>query len=363
MAELLRPDNGDDLQDSVHQAVQRLAGGEVVGIVTDAGYLPLALATSQSAVEKLDESNAPLVLMARTTDEAFDFVPELSRIGCKLARRLWPGPIVLGAGESAVQGGLLPSLPESTRTTLLQHGMQVSVASGELIEQLGRLVSAPLVAAIPRQVVESADEIASTFPCVSLAIQAGDVRFPDGLTFVSLAGENWTVTREGVVRKETVQRMTAEVVIFVCTGNTCRSPLAEALLRGKLTQRLQCSLDDLPERGWYVSSAGLAAGYGSPASPESVQLAREHGVDLTPHESQPLTERLLNHADFVYTMTRGHRDAILSRRPDLAHLVQLLARDGSDVPDPIGSGFEEYQRCCQSIEKHLDEILSQFSLS
>jgi protein-tyrosine-phosphatase len=71
----------------------------------------------------------------------------------------------------------------------------------------------------------------------------------------------------------------------------------------------------------------------------------------------------LNHADFVFTMTRGHRDAILSRRPDLAGLVEVLARDGSDVPDPIGGGFDEYQRCCESIEKHLDDILSQFSLA
>ena len=173
MAEILRPDNGDDLQDAVHQAVQRLASGEVVGVVTDAGFLPVALATSEAGVSRLTDSGSPLALLPRTPDEAFDFLPELSRIGFKLARRLWPGPVVLQVGEAAAQDGLLASLAEPTRTALLQAGLQVSVPSGEIIEQLGRLVSGPLVAAIPDSVVDSATAVRDAFPSAGLAIDAG----------------------------------------------------------------------------------------------------------------------------------------------------------------------------------------------
>jgi len=71
---------------------------------------------------------------------------------------------------------------------------------------------------------------------------------------------------------------------------------------------------------------------------------------------------LLNHADFVYTMTRGHRQAILSQRPEVADRVRVLASDGGDVPDPIGGGMDEYERCREAIETHLNQILADFPL-
>ena len=136
-------------------------------------------------------------------------------------------------------------------------------------------------------------------------------------------------------------------VLFVCTGNTCRSPLAEALLR-----RLSDDGGD-GGAGFLVTSAGLAAGYGAPASPESVELAAAAGADLSDHQSQPLTEDLLEGADHVFCMTNGHRRSILSVRPDLADRVTLLDADGGDIPDPIGGGMAEYEACREAIERGL----------
>ncbi len=151
----------------------------------------------------------------------------------------------------------------------------------------------------------------------------------------------------------------SEMYLFVCTGNTCRSPMAEGLFRKLLSEKLECSEDELIDRGFMVASAGIAAVRGSPASSESVELLNRRGIDIRGHKSQPLTRRLLDQADRIYTMTRSHRDSILFDWPDSANRIALLAHDGLDIADPIGGGIDEYARCEAQIEKHIRVILEE----
>jgi len=113
------------------------------------------------------------------------------------------------------------------------------------------------------------------------------------------------------------------------------------------------------DRGFNILSAGLSAGSGSPASREAVSILAEDGIDLRNHESQPLTERLLLHADHVLTMTRGHRQLILNDYPDLADRVSLLSTEDDDICDPYGGGLREYAACKDSIAYHLKTMISQ----
>jgi protein-tyrosine phosphatase len=160
-----------------------------------------------------------------------------------------------------------------------------------------------------------------------------------------------------------LDRLAGEVYLFVCTGNTCRSPMAEALFRKMLADRLRCREDELIDHGYMVASAGLAAYKGAAASPEAVELLRKDGVDLSGHESQPVTEELLQHCDHIFTMTRSHREALLSAFPETSGQVRLLSALSQDVSDPMGAGPEEYARCRDVIRQHLEKILADLKMS
>ena len=88
----------------------------------------------------------------------------------------------------------------------------------------------------------------------------------------------------------------------------------------------------------------------------------QRGLDLSGHATQPLTESLVRQADVVFTMTRGHRDAIVSHWPDAAQRTVLLRVDGGDISDPIGGPLEQYAACAQQIEQQLAARVAELPL-
>jgi protein-tyrosine phosphatase len=174
---------------------------------------------------------------------------------------------------------------------------------------------------------------------------------------VRVAGRKWEVRREGCVPAEALAEATVCRILFICTGNTCRSPLAQALCVRLLAERLGCAAHELNRRGFLVQSAGLAAMMGEGATAEAVATAQEMGGDLNQHRSQPLTYEMLTQADFVFTMTASHLYAL--RAAGLDHVVppQLLSPEGADVADPLGGERAVYQACAHEILAHLQQRL------
>ena len=195
-----------------------------------------------------------------------------------------------------------------------------------------------------------------------MVIDDGECRYGEPATVVQIKTGSWSIIQPGVVKESMIGRLSCELFLFICTGNTCRSPLAEGFFRKMLADRLRCAEDELADHGYMVLSAGMSAEAGLPAAPESVEVARRSGVDLRAHESQPVTDRLLEQADRIFTMTQGHRDALLASNPRLANRIELLARDQSDISDPIGAGQAEYEACCVEIERNLRAILRKFGV-
>lgn len=145
-------------------------------------------------------------------------------------------------------------------------------------------------------------------------------------------------------------------VLFVCTGNTCRSPLAEALCRRLLADRLGCDPAELEARGYVVRSAGIAALPGDTAALPAVEVARELGADLSAHQSRPVNPELLAAATHVLAVTRGHAEALLMRYPGVGPEPDLLG-GSDDLDDPIGGDLEQYRACARVIRGHLERLL------
>lgn len=156
------------------------------------------------------------------------------------------------------------------------------------------------------------------------------------------------------------QSQPARSVLFVCTGNTCRSPLAEAVCKRLLADRLGCTPEELPARGWEVRSAGIAAWPGDAATPAAVEVARELGADLDRHRSQRVSPELLDRATAVVAMTRMHADALAMQFPGAGPGPVLLCGPGDDLDDPIGGDLALYRACAAVIRGHLERHLTEW---
>jgi protein-tyrosine-phosphatase/tRNA A37 threonylcarbamoyladenosine synthetase subunit TsaC/SUA5/YrdC len=355
MPEVMDWPQGEALAE-VTRAVQHLREGRLVVLPTESVYMVAAAAPVPGAFEALEQVGAgglPPTLLLGQVARVFDWLPYFRGVGVRLARRFWPGPLTLVSG-SGLRQGLFPRLPRGVQERLAPtNQLALRLPDHAAARMTAMRLDMPLVA-LPTPWINPVQVAESLGDKVALIIRNGRAPFAQSDTVVEVHGRDWRLLREGAIPAGEIEGAVPCRIVFVCTGNTCRSPLAEGLCRKLLADKLRCSPTELPKHGFLVQSAGLAAMMGAEAAPEAVAVARELGADLSGHGSQPLTIEMLLEADRLFAMTASHLRMLYGVR---GVTPRLLAPAGQDVADPIGGTPEVYQECALQIRSCLEELL------
>lgn len=339
---------------TLERVAAALRAGSVLAAPTESGYEGAAYGLHESAVERLRaamDRNAILTVALKSPAEAADWLPRMRGVGPRLIRTFWPGPLII-VSRVAIDLGVATRLPNFLRAPMTRSGVALRRVDRDDFGSILRSVEGPIVMGrLPG--APPSPEAAARIDGIDLVLDAGLSPLFVPPSVVEVKAREMRVAFEGAIPRGDLEEAARCRIAFVCTGNTCRSPLAEALCRRLLADTLNCEPEELPERGFEVASCGLAAIEGQEASPESVAIAEAFGCDLGGHRSRGLTLELLARADHLFTMTGQHRSMLLNLNLPVGPAIQTLSPFAEDVPDPIGGPRELYEECADQIARLL----------
>lgn len=344
-----------------------LRGGGVAALPTETVYGLAVRADDPAAVEALVRLKNKPPGSALTWHvgraEALAAFPRVPATVQRLVERYWPGPLTLvlpgvpaGLGAIADDGwtGVRQPAHRGTAELLAQLDYPVAMSSANLHDET------PAV---------DAAEVARIFgDGVELVVDGGAARLGEASAVLRLGEGHFDLLREGLVSAADLRRTAGLRIAFVCTGNTCRSPMAEGLAVRLIAERLGWkqgqgdAREHLAAFGFEVSSMGVAASPGAPAAENAIAALRAGGIDISGHSSQPVIPEAIAELDRIYCLTFSHRAMLVGALPPSAgKRVELLDPEGSDVPDPIGGGPEVYRACATAIAGFLKARLNDWA--
>jgi len=358
---ILKVDNARPDPSVIAEAAALIEKGGLVGIPTETVY-GIACRVQGRSLRRLNrvkhrESEKYYTLHIAEPEQVERYVPVIGLRARKLIRRGWPGPLTIVfelnrqqiERQRAVVGrSLFEHLYKdgSIGVRCPDHG----VASA-LLRAVRQPVVVPSANVSGRVPATTAGEVLERFSAlIELVLDAGPCRYGRCSTVVKVGGRRPEVLREGVYSAAEIRSMAQVQVLFVCTGNTCRSPMAEGVFRKFTAEKLNCSVDELGQMGYKILSAGIMDMPGFQASPEAVAACAARGIDISTHRSRKLTRQLVDGSDLIFAMSRIHCERIFALRPGAKAKCRLLAA-GRVVPDPIGQGQKTYERCLDLIEE------------
>lgn len=339
----------------VRRVAAILERGGLVALPTETVYGIAARADSPAGLEALRQAKGRPADMALTwhvgAREALERYPSLSPMARRLVARYWPGPLTLvlpgvPTGLEAVArndwtGVRFPAQP-------ITAGILAALEFPVVLSSANRHGEAPLCDAAAIERAFGRD--------LEMVVDGGPSRLAEASCVLRLGPGHFDLLREGLFTGEQLRAVAGLRIGFVCTGNTCRSPMAEGLAKKLISERLAVTPARIAKFGFAVHSMGVFARPGDPASNNAIAVMRDAGVNLSKHVSRAAQAEDVQGYDRIYCMTRNHLEAVvMSLPPGRDKNLQLLDPSGKDIADPMGGDRAQYRRAAEQIRACIEQ--------
>lgn len=336
----------------IKDAVEMILGGAIAAIPTETVYGLAVNPDNEKSLGRLYEvkqrsKDMPISIALADKNKAIsEYFAILPPFGYRLIEQFWPGPLtIIYFNKNEEKIGIRVPSDEVTRELLSKFKNGIYLTSANLSGSKEAM---------------SAVEVENIFDGnIDLIIDAGDTLYRKASTVIDLTLYPFKILREGVIpEKAIIDIFIKKRIVFACTGNSCRSPMAQVLLE-KYLNEVKPYLAGRHE----IISRGVATVKGLPVSAHTASvLKQKEGIDIAGFTSQVLDRDTILSSDLIFTMEDAHTDRILNFEPTaegrVFGLKKFLPSElEKDIPDPIGKNMAEYEQAYSLIKKAIVELV------